>query len=358
MNGYNADRKSNQGQNSGGNQTKNRSVGKSSRRRRREKRQKIIVAAMLCIVAVLVVVLAALLLLPPKDSKKPQPSDSLVQNSKEDNSTAQSDDQNTQPQTAADTQPQTTEAPDTQPPVISGVKDRTYHVGDTVLYLSGVSASDDRDQEVEVTVDKSQVNVNQAGSYKVYYTATDRAGNTAKAEATFTFELVLAQDATYQELAAQLLRQIIQPSMSQEQKLQKVYDYLFERLYYGNRKGGATWQEEAVLILKDLLSKSGKVYGDCFTSAAVSMAMLEAMGAQTQWMNNLGPSVCGSNHVWVLCNIGTGWYHFDITHMYVGGKRFMMTDAQLDAYAASHNLKNYLRDSSAYPATPTTAFAS
>lgn len=249
---------------------------------------------------------------------------------------------------------------DTEAPVISGVKDRTFNIGDTVIYTSGVSAKDNVDGDVEVVVDKSAVSANKAGSYKVIYTATDKAGNIAKAEATFTFKAAVEESASYKELSQQLLSQIVDSSMTDGQKVKKVYDYLFSKVYYGARKkAGSTWQEESVLALREILS-NGITRGDCFTSAAVAMAVLETMGAQVQWMQNKGAEVCGSNHVWVLCNIGTGWYHFDITHYsgvtIDGGKRFMYTDAQLEEWMKSTGYNRYIWDTSQHPATPTAKF--
>jgi len=249
---------------------------------------------------------------------------------------------------------------DTEPPVISGVKDRTFNIGDNVIYTSGVSAKDNVDGQVAVTVDKSAVNVKKAGSYKVIYTATDKAGNVARAEAKFTFKETVSSNATYKELSQQILSRIVDSSMTDGQKAKKIYDYLYSKIYYGARKkAGSTWQEEAVLALREIIS-NGSTKGDCFTSAAVAMAVLETMGAQVQLIQNLGAEVCGSNHVWVLCNVGTGWYHFDITH-YANvpdsyKTRFMYTDAQLEEWMNDTEVKRYIWDRSQYPATPTDKF--
>lgn len=270
------------------------------------------------------------------------------------------DENNSTEELSAENATQPTKEADTEPPVISGVKNRTFNIGDTVTYTSGVSAKDNVDGEVEVEVDKSAVDVKKAGSYKVIYKATDKAGNTARAEATFTFKAAVAQGATYKELSQQLLGQIVDSSMTDGQKIRKIYDYLFSKVYYGARKqAGSTWQEESVLALREILS-NGSTRGDCFTSAAVCMAVLETAGAQVQWMQNLGAEVCGSNHVWVLCNVGTGWYHFDITH-YSGvpsnlAKRFMYTDAEVEDWMKSTGFNRYIWDKSQHPATPTTQF--
>ncbi len=318
--------------------------------------------AMVCTLLALLIVLVVVIAMPGRKDRDSVNAD----NSEATKSIAGSldlgkDENNSTEAAVTETEEETTQALDTEPPVISGVKDRTYNIGDTVTYTSGVSAKDNVDGDVEVVVDKSAVDVKKAGSYKVIYTATDKAGNVAKAEATFTFKADVADSATYKELSQQLLSQIVDSSMTEGRKVKKIYDYLFSKVSYGARKqAGSTWQEEAVLALREILS-NGSTRGDCFTSAAVAMAVLETAGEQVQWMQNLGAEVCGSNHVWVLCNIGTGWYHFDITHYanvtIDGGKRFMYTDAQLEDWMKKTGLNRYIWDTSQHPATPTDKFA-
>lgn len=68
--------------------------------------------------------------------------------------------------------------PDTTKPVITGAKDINYTIGDAEpSYLDGVSATDDVDGEVEVTVDTTNVNLSVKGVYNIIYTAMDNAGN-------------------------------------------------------------------------------------------------------------------------------------------------------------------------------------
>ncbi|MBQ4282549.1 MAG: transglutaminase domain-containing protein, partial [Lachnospira sp.] len=215
----------------------------------------------------------------------------------------------------------------------------------------------DIDGEVEVTVDKSAVNVNKAGSYKVKYTATDKSGNSSTAEATFTFKIVIADDATYQDMAKQLVNQIVDKSMSDGKKIRTIYDYLYKGghiRYTQLRVQGGTWQQEAAVGLKELLT-TGSTNGNCIMYAALSMALLEAVGAQVKYVDN-AKSAADSHHVWVMCNIGTGWYHFDTTRYVRGGERFMYTEAQLKEWMKSTGFNRYYWDKSVYPETATEAF--
>ena len=74
-----------------------------------------------------------------------------------------------------------------EPPVIHGISDKTYYIGSKVSYMTDVYATDFSGQEIDVEVDKSQVNTSQPGSYIVYYKAVDSDGNETIEEVTFTF---------------------------------------------------------------------------------------------------------------------------------------------------------------------------
>lgn len=248
---------------------------------------------------------------------------------------------------------------DVKPPVFSGVRDRSFSVGDKVIYLEGVLAVDEVDGEVDVYVDKSEVNVNTAGTYQVYYTAVDRSGNKAVETAMFSFttaDQTGDSDISYKELALQLVNDVTDGSMTMSQKLQAVYDYLYGRMYYGQSYDGKDWENEALQVLKRLTQESEKIHGDCFTSASLAKAVLEALGVQTKWLRNYGALTGITNHVWILCNAGTGWYHFDLTHFDTEVPHFMVTDSDLEEYMTLYDKHSYERDKSLYPATPEVPF--
>ena len=67
---------------------------------------------------------------------------------------------------------------DTEPPVISGVKDICAYVGNQIDYESGILVSDDHDENVKLKIDSSAVNMKAGGSYPLTYSAVDSAGNT------------------------------------------------------------------------------------------------------------------------------------------------------------------------------------
>ena len=85
---------------------------------------------------------------------------------------------------------------DSEKPVIKGkgVKNRTVYVGTKKIdYLKNVVATDNVDGTItdKIEVDDSKVNLNKAGTYKVIYSVSDRAGNTTS----ITKKVVVKKDA-------------------------------------------------------------------------------------------------------------------------------------------------------------------
>lgn len=142
--------------------------------------------------------------------------------------------------------------------------------------------------------------------------------------------------------------------MSMGEKARAVFNYAHGKIGYSyNNYGGYDWQSEAYYALKDI-EKSGYIGGDCFTYCSVDLALMQGIGADCIWVDNMGAST--GEHSWLLCNVGSGWYHFDATRMYDKFECFMLTDAQIQAYIDRGN-SIYNRDMSAYPATPSENFS-
>ena len=160
---------------------------------------------------------------------------------------------------------------------------------------------------------------------------------------------------TLDEVVAAVLQDITDNSMSKGQKARAIYKYAHSKIgYTGNSyTNSSEWQDEAFEALK-VIKKNGYVAGDCFTYASVDRALLDGIGAECIWVDNQGAR--SGDHSWLLCNLGTGWYHFDSTRMYDGFECFMLTDSQVQDYINRGN-SIYRRDMSAYPATPSEEFS-
>lgn len=73
-------------------------------------------------------------------------------------------------------------------PSINGISDKTVTVGDTIDYLSGVTATDGKGTDItgNIEVDSSKVDVNTPGTYQITYKVTDSYGFSTGANCNIT----------------------------------------------------------------------------------------------------------------------------------------------------------------------------
>ena len=232
--------------------------------------------------------------------------------------------------------------PDTIPPIINGVVNQTVHLGDSVSYRNGVSASDNVDGMVEVIIDSTAVNVHREGNYTVTYSATDSSGNTATRLATITV-IGLTYDMVY-ELADQVLASIITPDMAPAVKVQKIWRWVHDNITYAGTRERET--------LSGAYTGLRTRRGDCFIFYAVSEVLLNRAGFETMRVTRVGGR---TNHFWNLVNVDGGWYHNDATPILgTSVNLYMFTNAQAAEYT-NHITRNtiytnyYVYDRSAYP---------
>ena len=230
--------------------------------------------------------------------------------------------------------------PDTEPPELYGVRARYGYVGEPVSYLSEVYAWDDRDGDVEVSVDASRVDMNHIGDYYVTYSATDRCGNSASATVYMHVVKSKVNEDRAQEIADEILGKILTDGMTLAEQVEAIYDYVFNNVRYASTSNKQDWRGEAVRGLT-----VGR--GDCFTSYAAARLLLEQTDAQIVSVQRSKPN---THHYWMLVNIGTGWYHFDACNAWTGKYRcFMWTDEQTRFHSRSY----WRYDKSLYPPVAT-----
>lgn len=242
---------------------------------------------------------------------------------------------------------------DVTPPVISGVMDISINTGDTISYMDGVSAVDAEDGEVEVNVEKSSVNTRKEGLYTITYTASDRSGNTSMVQAVVEVSDLTATQKQLYELADRVLERITTDDMSIERRAYAIFNYVHENIGYTGTRLADDWDMEAYAALTNI-EDNGSSGGDCHTYFAASKVLLERIGAELMMVERMNAQE-GNRHYWLLCNLGTGWYHFDATRIRGGFTCFMLTDAQVKAFTEVQK-DFYSFDESAYPSTPTTDF--
>lgn len=255
---------------------------------------------------------------------------------------------------------------DHEAPVIEGAHDITVAVNGTVSYRDGVTVTDNVDEEVELRIDSSAVDLTKPGEYPVRYFATDLRGNEASVTITVTVtETVTLPDdvgdvtvtgtaadtanVTLDELNAvtdQVLGKIVTNGMSQKQKAKAIYDYVHNHIKYVGTSDKSSWVNAAYVGFT-------RGRGDCYNYFACSKALLTRAGIANVDLQRVGGN---SRHYWQLVNVGSGYYHFDACPhpnsypLY----SFLLTEAQVRAYTeqCSSVRKNYyVYDYDACPVT-------
>lgn len=239
---------------------------------------------------------------------------------------------------------------DQSAPVLCGVHHFTVYQGDTISYMSGITATDDTDQNPTITVDSSGVDLSCPGEYTVIYTATDASGNTSQEKATVT---VMEKQEGFVDLetiyaaADAKLEEIIRDNATMKQQVHDIYAWARIYLSYGGHSDRTDWCQAAYVMLTD-----GR--GDCYGYWAVTKLLFERLGIPNIDVRKIRNSANDSDHFWSLVSLDGGdtWYHFDSTPRAGAGDNFcLVTDAFLDAYSDSHK-GSHNRDKSLYPATP------
>lgn len=190
--------------------------------------------------------------------------------------------------------------PDTEPPRIYGAASQYVYIGDAVAYFAQVSAEDNADEEVSLTVDNSAVDIYTAGIYPVIYRAVDRAGNMAEKTVRLYFIRPSVTDEKLQAAVDKVLAKIVTDDMTMGEKAYAIFRYVKGTFMNTERSNKRDWKYEA---WRGLTNRRG----DCFTMNAAAKALLEKIGAKTMFVIRNS----AARHYWLLVDLGTGWYHFD-----------------------------------------------
>ena len=207
---------------------------------------------------------------------------------------------------------------DHNPPFFTGLYTMNPEKYTEPDYVTGVTAFDYVDGDIEFTYDASNVDTAVAGTYYVTYTATDVSGNTVTSKR----KVVVPHDkADTDALVAKIAETLPDDPEAIRQYVKNIsYD-----TYWGG-------EDPVWYGLTDRR-------GNCYVHAVCLSALLEAKGYETDiiWMTT-------EAHYWVIVNIDGTWWHIDATPGNYSNLSLMSDQERLDT------LRGGVWDTSLWPA--------
>ncbi len=214
---------------------------------------------------------------------------------------------------------------DEEAPIISGVYDIMIYKGDIIQYRKGIEVTDNRDEEVELIIDNSQVDRDKEGEYQVIYTATDKAGNMAKESC----KVVVLDDKDVPKeevyaMADKILESILTEDMSEYDKAYAIYKWTRDNISY-------TGHTDPFDILAGAYRGFQYRTGDCFTYCATAYVLYQRSGFQVMKVTR-DENASDLKHYWNYVKIEEGWYHCDSMLRQADFEPFMLTTEQMIKY--------------------------
>lgn len=236
---------------------------------------------------------------------------------------------------------------DSSAPVIYVDDDIYVYWNESIAYKSLVAVEDDYEDEPDLEIDNSEVDVTQIGSYPVTFTATDSVGNSSSK--TVTIHVLEPDTDEYwlmraNELCDKIISQIITDDMDDLHKVWEVYEYV-RNIPYVLTDYTRNYIREGYKLLSEYR-------GDCYGSyAAVRLLLdrLEITNIPVQTDENY------TRHFWNLVTLdGVNWYHVDATNWTEWSYRpnmCMICDNRLWEISTQHGGTHYY-NTAEYPSTP------
>ena len=221
---------------------------------------------------------------------------------------------------------------DDEAPVIEGAKDISIITGQAIAYKDRVTVTDNADPDITYTVDNSSVDNNTEGTYKVTYSATDKAGNTTSVEITVTVVYRPYTEDDVWELCDQILAQILKDGMSEKEKVEAIFNWVDWSVKYQGHATKISWVQGAYEGLKNRI-------GDCFTIASTCHALYTRAGFETFMIERY--PITYAQHFWNAVKIDGVWYHCDALTKDDGTRFFMWDSEKLKTYSDSHRGYHY-----------------
>ena len=218
---------------------------------------------------------------------------------------------------------------DTTAPEFSPMEELKVNLSQSVSYRKNIVATDDRDGEITFTIDSSDVNLEEEGTYTIKYEATDSSGNTTTVERKIhVMSTLVVNQELVDDMAKEILSKILTDDMTPQEKVKKIYNYVRYNMSYSH----SPEKEIPIAAYKAMTKRRG----DCYNYFAFAKVLLDNAGIDNIPVERYGGK---TSHYWLLVNVGTGWYHYDTTPQSEEDpfRCFMKTDAQVKAYARSRS---------------------
>lgn len=236
---------------------------------------------------------------------------------------------------------------DETPPRITGDPLIRTVRGESIAYKSHISVLDDYDPEPVIEINNSEVNLEEEGSYPIWYTATDRCGNQSVLQSEVVVSAPSAETVSDEEVNAlvdSIMSQIITEDMQPIDKVWAIYEYV-RHIQYAKGEYSYNYKYEGYKYLRDQK-------GDCYGSYAAAKLFFDRLGYPNLSLEKKG----GSTHFWNMVSIDGGktFYHFDATFWHEWTKKpvmCMISDAVLEQISVEHK-GTHQYDHSLFPATP------
>ncbi len=223
--------------------------------------------------------------------------------------------------------PSPTPVPDTEAPVITGVKPIEVVAGETVSYKKGIEVTDNSGEDIKLEIDNTNVDLEKPGKYTVIYSAADSAGNTVSIETTVTVftadKHAIEEEAS--RLADELVSKIITDDMDDWTVIETLWEWCRNNIKYTYADGDMT--SEYTGAYEGLHNR----VGDCWSYYATLKVLLDKVGIQNLKCSRVGGT---SEHYWNLVLYNGEWYHCDCSPLAKGEtfRAFLQTDDQLRTY--------------------------
>ena len=196
---------------------------------------------------------------------------------------------------------------DAKAPVIEGTKDLEVYIGDPVKYRTGVTVTDDYDENPKLEIDTSDVDLNEPGTYEVHYIATDFTGNEAVSTVSIKVsnkpEGYIEPDVLYAK-AREILDSITEPGMTEEEVALQIVWWCRYNIRFILRTDTRSWTEAAY---NAFIYRSG----NCYSTAYAAKALFDVAGFENMIIERYPYQT--ATHFWNYVKINGEWYHCDST---------------------------------------------